>query len=420
LVGYSFNSTVTRTYATGKVSGGSSRVGGLVGVNDAGTVVDSFWNTETSGVATGIGGGSAGDVTGKTTEQMQQLATFSAVWNIDDAGGTGKTWRIYDGHTAPLLRSFLTGLTVTPDAPLPRKTYDGAAAAGSVGYTSSDPAVSGNLSYITTGVNAGSYDTADGTLRLSGLYSHQQGYDISYGNTSLNIDRKMLGMDGVAQNKVYDGTLDATITFNGLVGIVGSDIGNVSLTLGTANFANPNAGQNKAVTLTGSSLTGTAAGNYAFTEPTGLTAEIRAKPITGAITTANKVYDGTDAATTSGSLTGVLATDANTVGFATSGTFADKNVGHHIVNVTGTLTGTNAGNYELTLDATPPAADITAKGVTGVITAANKVYDGGTTATTSGSLVGLIDGDVVIFSTSGSFADKNVGQGKTVEHICGT
>ena len=274
----------------------------------------------------------AGDVTGKTTEQMQQLATFSALWDIDDAGATRRVWRIYDGHTTPLLRSFLTGLTVTPDAPLPAKTYDGAIASGSAGYTAPDPtAVSGSLAYATTGVNAGSYDTAAGTLRLSGLYSHQQGYDISYGDASVNIDRKVLGIDGLAaQNKVYDGTPDATVTFTGLAGIVGSDIGigNVVLTLGAANFADRNADQNKAVTVTGSSLTGAAAGNYAITEPIGLTAEIYAKPITGLITAANKEYDGTDVATTSGSLTGVLAIDSNTIGFATSGTFDNKNVGH--------------------------------------------------------------------------------------------
>jgi hypothetical protein len=68
--------TVSNSYSTGSVTG-NDYTGGLVGVNTEGTVSNSFWDTETSGLSTSAGG------TGKTTAQMQNIATFSgASWDI--------------------------------------------------------------------------------------------------------------------------------------------------------------------------------------------------------------------------------------------------------------------------------------------------------------------------------------------------
>jgi len=70
-----------------------------VGANP-GTVSDSFWDTKTSGQATSAGG------TGKTTAEMQDIATFSA-WDIITvtSGQTNPayTWNIVDGGTYPFL-----------------------------------------------------------------------------------------------------------------------------------------------------------------------------------------------------------------------------------------------------------------------------------------------------------------------------
>jgi hypothetical protein len=106
LVGYSSDrlnwGLVSNSYCTGSVTG-TSYVGGLVGWNDGGTVSNSFWDTETSGQATSNGG------TGKTTMEMQELATFSgAGWDIIAVGspGTRRTsyiWNIVDGVTYPFL-----------------------------------------------------------------------------------------------------------------------------------------------------------------------------------------------------------------------------------------------------------------------------------------------------------------------------
>ena len=97
--------TVSDSYSTGSVTGNSS-VGGLVGWNEAmneAIVSNSFWDIETSGQATSDGG------TGKTTAEMQDIATFSgAEWNITAVGGLGERipsyiWNIVNGQTYPFL-----------------------------------------------------------------------------------------------------------------------------------------------------------------------------------------------------------------------------------------------------------------------------------------------------------------------------
>ena len=94
--------TVSNSCSTGSVTG-NDRVGGLVGNNRYGTVIDSFWDIETSGQATLDGG------TGKTTAQMQDIAIFSgAGWNIiavanPSTRNPAYIWNIVDDETYPFL-----------------------------------------------------------------------------------------------------------------------------------------------------------------------------------------------------------------------------------------------------------------------------------------------------------------------------
>jgi hypothetical protein len=87
--------TLTDCYATGAVTGGPLSYG-LVGYNNSGTVTACFWDIQTSGQTVGCWGPSTG-VTGKTTAEMKQKATFT---NWDFA----KTWGIEDNQTYPFLR----------------------------------------------------------------------------------------------------------------------------------------------------------------------------------------------------------------------------------------------------------------------------------------------------------------------------
>jgi len=91
--------------------------GGLIGMiySDNGKVcTNCFWDTETSGQAT-----SAGGATGKTTAEMQTLATF-ADWSIaTPADYTDEVWFLVEGEDYPRLA--WEGLP-TPEEPTPTAT----------------------------------------------------------------------------------------------------------------------------------------------------------------------------------------------------------------------------------------------------------------------------------------------------------
>ncbi|WP_336984801.1 YDG domain-containing protein, partial [Acinetobacter modestus] len=113
-----------------------------------------------------------------------------------------------------------------------------------------------------------------------------------------------------------------------------------------------------------------------------------------------------------GSLNGLITGDQ--VNLNAQGQFADKNAGSNKnVNVSGNLSGTDAGNYSLQANS-QTQANISKKQITGVLTAQDKVYDGTTSAIVNGSLNGLITGDQVNLNAQGQFADKNAGSNKNV------
>jgi hypothetical protein len=91
---------VSNSYACGRVTG-YSFVGGLVGSN-WGIVSNSFWDIDTSGANESDGG------TGKTTTEMNDIATFStAGWNIiavaSDQTDPAYFWNVVTDATYPFL-----------------------------------------------------------------------------------------------------------------------------------------------------------------------------------------------------------------------------------------------------------------------------------------------------------------------------
>ena len=215
----------------------------------------------------------------------------------------------------------------------------------------------------------------------------------------------------MANTKVYDSTTTATISSNAVTlnGVMSGDTANVKLATNsyTATFASAGVGTAIGVTVSGLTLTGSAAVNYTLTQPAGLTANITVATvtITSGLTANNKVYDTTAAATLSSNnvvLGGVMSGDTANVKLATNSytaTFASAGAGSGIsVTVSGlTLTGSAVANYMLTQPA-GLTANITAVTVTitSGVTANNKVYDGTTAATISSNAVvlsGVLSGD---------------------------
>jgi hypothetical protein len=97
LFGAAFNDqTYTRLYGTGVVSAPSNK-GGLVGsVSLAGTWNNSFWNSSTTTATTALGNGSnPAGTTGRTSEQLRDIATFSgAGWDISAGVNDDSVWGI--------------------------------------------------------------------------------------------------------------------------------------------------------------------------------------------------------------------------------------------------------------------------------------------------------------------------------------
>jgi hypothetical protein len=103
--------------------------------------------------------------------------------------------------------------------------------------------------------------------------------------TQANITPKELTGSFTAENKVYDGTTDATIATRSLSGEVSGD--DVSLSGGTATFGTASAGQGKTVSATDFTLAGNAKANYTLKAgPWTATADINPAPIT--VTAANQ------------------------------------------------------------------------------------------------------------------------------------
>ena len=208
-----------------------------------------------------------------------------------------------------------------------------------------------------------------------------------------------------------------------LTGVLAGDVGNVSLTGGTATFADANVGNGIVVTDAGLGLTGALASDYSLSNTSETTtANITPLAITGSITASNKTYDGgTSAAIATKSLTGVLPGDVGNVSL-TGGTanFAGANVANGIVVTDSglSLTGSAASNYSLSNPTETTTANITPLAITGSITASNKTYDGGTSATiATKTLTGVLLADVGSVSLTGgtaSFGSANVANGITV------
>ena len=97
-----------------------------------------------------------------------------------------------------------------------------------------------------------------------------------------------------------------------------------------------------------------------------------------------------------------------------SGVFDNANVGTgKTVTITSSYGGADVNNYTIT-DQASTTADVTTKSLTATASAANKVYDGTTTATTTLTFSGLIGSETLGQTVGSTFNNKNVGTGKTV------
>jgi filamentous hemagglutinin family protein len=406
----SAQSRIVNTYSSGAVTG-NSNVGGYAGrVAPGGSgapLTGSFWDTDTSGQANGIGmdGVSGGSpVTGHTTAELMDPQTYiDAGWDIDGDGGTGTIWRIYEDEARPVLRSFLTPITI--DVNDLTKTYDGQAASGFTA-TISDPmaALSGTLGGNLAGV------TDAGTYEIRGLFSDALGVDIIWQNGTLTIDPATLTVTVTVDDKVYDGTVAARVSGSVVTGVIGGDDVTVS---GSFAFADPNAGVAKNILISGLALNGADANNYVLAPGVAATATITPATLTVAADALSKTYGDVDPGLTF-NFSGFVGGDNSSLFTGGLVRAAGETVagGPYAIGQ-GTLSA--GGNY--IIDFTGANFTITPKALSVNVAADDKVYDATVTATgTILGLTGIVGGDDVTANGSGTFAftDANVGAGKMV------
>ena len=329
-------------------------------------------------------------------------------------GGKGAPWRIYEGHTMPLLTALMKGTKRL------EKVYDGNV------FATTDP----HITLVHTGKDVGTYDA----------YSDQFGYDLIGGAA---IKSRVLTMSGVAaQSKTYDGTTAADISkFHATLNNVVS--GEESLVTATATGATYNSKDVRAantVNYTGVALGGTGAGNYTLAASTAQGAgSIKAKQLNLALTSGarfDKTYDGNANVTqtltkgTNYSLTGFIGTEGDHLALAAAtGTYTagkDAAVNKGVTFDGLSLTGTGAGNYTLDKTTLTGIGTISPKQLNLALTSSarfDKTYDGTANVTqtltkgTNYTLTNFVNGegaDIALAPVTGTYTDKSAGTGKTV------
>ncbi|PWU13392.1 MAG: hypothetical protein C5B50_19475 [Verrucomicrobia bacterium] len=454
LTGPSLSATITPKALTaqGTLSVPSSRVyDGTTSAAVAGAAA--LQSTETAGT------GSTSDGKPYSVDSVSLTGTASYAYNSKDVAsatavnesglsltGTGNANYTL---TAPSLSATITrkALTALGTLSVPSsKAYDAttvASVSGAAALQATEAAGAGTTSdgkpysvdsVSLTGTASYAYNSKDvataTAVNESGLSLTGTGngnYTLTAPSLAATITPKSLFVSGLtAAGKTYDATTTATLS--GTAALLAAEaagsgttadgkpytgdtvsLNSTAASAFTGTFASKDAANGIVVKITGNSLTGAQAGDYALSstdEGNGtVTANIAPKALTmsGLSVAASKVYDATTTASVSGSPT-LQSTES-----AGSGTISDgKPYTGDTVSITGTATGTynskdvatassvsfsglsltgaQSSDYSLTIQSAA-SATITAKALTmsGLSVPASKVYDATTTATVSGS-----------------------------------
>ena len=280
----------------------------------------------------------------------------------------------------------LTGLTVTTQ---PSKTTyvhgDGFDPAGMVVKAEYDDGTSNNdfkgyaVEYATVGKGYLCKGDTKVTLKKDG-----KSVDV----TGLTVNAKALTVTGLtAVDREYEAGY-TLVNLNGgtLTGVVSGETVSLLSTPTTGRISNAGVGNNKDVSIDPLSLTGTDAGNYTLTQPTGIKVNITRKDIDGANITlgTQATYNGTEQGVQIASVKDGAAVLISTIDYAIEDGGKATDVGNNTLVIKG------MGNYTGTARAT---WSLVAKDVTITPDAKSKTYgaaDPTLTYTTS------IDGDATL------------------------
>ena len=237
-----------------------------------------------------------------------------------------------------------------------------------------------------------------------------------------NIELTVVNSSAVG--RAYDRTTVVTIVVSVLQGIFPEHAGGVSIKASTlvGNADNKNAGNNKAVTITGIQIEGTYAAGYTVKQPPNVQVNITKKTVTVTVTagtSGKKTYDGNVNVPLTFALGTVISGDVVSISTTATGTVANADASTVAKGVNYSkpaLTGTDGANYEpvFTPDSGVLTVTIEKRVVAGTATAADRPYDGTKTVSVSFTLSNVApDGsDVRLAGVTGDAASKDAGTRK--------
>ena len=159
---------------------------------------------------------------------------------------------------------------------------------------------------------------------------------------------------------------------------------------------------------------GADAGNYHWPRPTPAPPPASPRPADRQRRRPDKVYDAAPAPPSASPTTAWAAMTSPTATAAPPSPTRTWAATRRSASAGSSISGTDAGNYQLASTNASTTASITPRTLTVSATGQDKVYDGTTSATVSLSDNHLGSDDVTDSYSSATFADKNVGSNKTV------
>lgn len=344
--------------------------------------------SKTQNVVVGVGSFTEPSFTGVNGEAVTGTTIYTYNSNTMDKAAIGKALAaLTAGDTATIKYSFTASgnYTGTKTGEITVTMVDIAFKGVDEAITVASDAVYGDTWADIVTVDASKIDAAVGDVEVEGTYSVENSNDRPNAGTAnykvlfnsndgryvnvevvtgtVTVAKKPVSITGLdVADKTYDGNTSANVSGTAtLDGVLTGDT--VSVAAGTASFADKNVGTEKNVIFRDYSLSGTDANNYELSAQPSATANITAKPVTiTGVAAANKTYDGTTTAQITGTavISGKVGDDDVEVVNGTAA-FADANVGNGIsITFSGfSLSGADAGNYELTAQPVSVTANIT-------------------------------------------------------------
>lgn len=347
---------ISNVYSTGKVSGtAGSTLGGLVGNAGSGSsIANSYWDTTTSGQASGVGSGSSTGVTGLTTAQMMDK-NYLAGFDFD------KTWYMVDGSTRPFLRS--ENVTTISNAHQLQLMGANLSAAYILG---SDV----DLSELKDA--SGMWNTTTGFAPVGSSSTPFAGALDGKGHT---INGLMINNTALTTAGLFGYIKDAVIS--------NISLSNASITAGNGSYAGGLAGESDGGTITDVYVSGTVTSSGTAGGLVGLnTGSVADSYSTGTVSVSG---DGSVAGGVAGSNTGTISGSYN------AGTVRGSGPNEQVGGVAGTNTGSITGSYNA-------AGGVVSVGSDGSMA-------GGVAGNSSGTITGSYNAGTV----SGSGPDGQVG-----------